>query len=166
MKGLKPEALRTARQRKKSSTATIQIGIIYLNSVAPGKAKVSMAELPKDKGITFSKEPVTINIKENLDFKKIDVSDEVKTESQINAKAEDTALGNATEGALKDTQVEIDDVRYDFEPMEIEPGDYPVTFVTEGRTYKIHTTDKVDEGKVVGLKFGKDDIHVMEKTID
>ena len=65
-----------------------------------------------------------------------------------------------------DTQVEIDDVRYDFEPMEIEPGDYSVTFVTEGRTYKIHTTDKQEEGKVVGLKFGKDDIHVMEKTVD
>ena len=64
-----------------------------------------------------------------------------------------------------DTQVEIDDVRYDFEPMEIEPGDYPVTFVTEGRTYKIHTTDNQKEGSVVGLKFDKDDIHVMEKTI-
>ena len=60
----------------------------------------------------------------------------------------------------------FDDVRYDFEPMEIEPGDYSVTFVTEGRTYKIHTTDKQEEGKVVGLKFGKDDIHVMEKTVD
>ena len=64
-----------------------------------------------------------------------------------------------------ETQVEIDDVRYDFEPMEIEPGDYPVTFVTEGRTYKIHTTDKQKEGAIVGLKFGKDDIHVMEKTL-
>ena len=65
-----------------------------------------------------------------------------------------------------ETQVEIDDVRYDFEPMEIVPGDYSVTFVTEGRTYKIHTTDKQKEGAIVGLKFGKDDIHVMEKTIE
>lgn len=104
-----------AKGKKYSAKDDDMDGIIYLNSVAPGKAKVSMAELPKDKGITFSKEPVTINIKENLDFKKIDVSDEVKTESQINAKAEDTALGNATEGALKDTvewvestKVEID----------------------------------------------------------
>ena len=65
-----------------------------------------------------------------------------------------------------ETQVEIDDVRYDFEPMEIEPGDYPVTFVTEGRTYKIHTTDNQKEGTVVGLGFDADDIHVMEKTIE
>lgn len=65
-----------------------------------------------------------------------------------------------------DTPVEIDDVRYDFEPMEIVPGDYSVTFVTEGRTYKIHTTDNQKEGAIVGLKFDKDDIHVMEKSVD
>jgi len=104
-----------AKGKKYSAKDEDMDGIIYLNSVAPGKAKVSMADLPKDKGITFSKEPVTVTIKENLDFKKIDVSDEVKTEAQINAKAEDTALGNATEGTLKDTvewvestKVEID----------------------------------------------------------
>ena len=64
-----------------------------------------------------------------------------------------------------DTQVEIDDVRYDFEPMEIVPGDYPVTFVTEGRSYKIHTTDNQKEGAIVGLSFDADDIHVMEKML-
>ena len=64
-----------------------------------------------------------------------------------------------------ETPVEIDDVRYNFEPMEIEPGDYDVTFVTEGRTYKIHTTNKVKDGSVVALDFDKDDIHVMEKMV-
>ena len=64
-----------------------------------------------------------------------------------------------------DTPVEIDDVRYDFEPMEIEPGDYDVTFVTEGRTYKIHTTNKQKEGSLVAITFDKDDIHVMEKMV-
>ena len=64
-----------------------------------------------------------------------------------------------------ETPVEIDDVRYDFEPMEIVPGDYEVTFVTEGRTYKIHTTSKQEEGSIVSIDFGPDDIHVMRKTI-
>ena len=64
-----------------------------------------------------------------------------------------------------ETPVEIDDVRWNFEPNEIVPGDYPVTFVTEGRTYKIHTTEKVKENAIVGLDFDKDDIHVMEKMI-
>lgn len=89
--------------KKYSATDDDMDGIIYLNSVTPGKAKVTMAELPNEKGITYSRETVSINIKENLDYKKIDVSDEVKSESQINAKAEDTAAGLATEGSLKDT---------------------------------------------------------------
>ena len=92
-----------AKGKKYSATDEDMDGIIYLNSVVPGKAKVSMAELPDEKGITFSKETVTVTIKENLDYKKIDVSDEIKNESQINAKAEDTAAGLATEGSLKDT---------------------------------------------------------------
>ena len=65
-----------------------------------------------------------------------------------------------------ETPVEIDDVRYDFEPMEITPGDYDVTFVTEGRTFKIHTTSKQEEGDLCSIDFDPDDIHVMEKSID
>lgn len=65
-----------------------------------------------------------------------------------------------------ESPIEIDDVRYDFEPMEIVAGDYKVTFVTEGRTYKIHTTANQKEGSVVGIDFQPDDIHVMRKGIE
>ena len=64
-----------------------------------------------------------------------------------------------------ENEVEIDDVRFDFDPMEITEGDYDVTFVTEGRTYKIHTTELQEEGDIVSLDFDPDDIHVMEKSI-
>ena len=64
-----------------------------------------------------------------------------------------------------ENEVEIDDTRFDFDPMEIEEGDYDVTFVTEGRTYKIHTTDFVEEGSIVSLDFTPEDIHVMEKEV-
>ena len=65
-----------------------------------------------------------------------------------------------------ENEIEIDDVRFDFDPMEIEEGVYDVTFVTEGRTYKIHTTEKQEEGDMVSLDFDPDDIHVMRKSID
>ncbi|WP_288339078.1 ABC transporter ATP-binding protein [uncultured Allobaculum sp.] len=55
------------------------------------------------------------------------------------------------------------DVTYDFDPEKIEPGVYPVTFWTKGREFKIHTTDFYKEGSRVGLTFGPEDIHVMEK---
>ena len=64
-----------------------------------------------------------------------------------------------------ENEVEIDDVRFDFDPMEITEGDYDVTFVTEGRTYKIHTTELQEEGDIISLDFDPDDIHVMEKSI-
>ena len=54
-------------------------------------------------------------------------------------------------------------VDYDFDPEHIEEGTYKVTFSTEGRELKIHTTDYVEEGKEVGLTFFPEDIHVMEK---
>ena len=61
--------------------------------------------------------------------------------------------------------VDIDDVRFDFDPMEIVEGDYPVTFVTEGRQYKVHSTEMQEEGSIVSLDFGPEDIHVMHKMV-
>ena len=62
-------------------------------------------------------------------------------------------------------EIDIDDVRFDFDFSTIDEGTYDVTFVTEGRTYKIHTIDNQKEGAIVGLKFDKEDIHVMEKMV-
>ena len=62
-------------------------------------------------------------------------------------------------------EVEIDDVRFDFDPNEIEEGDYPVTFLTMGREYKIHTTEKQEEGSIVSIDFDPCDIHVMSKMV-
>ena len=64
-----------------------------------------------------------------------------------------------------ENEIEIDDVRFDFDPNEIEEGIYEVTFVTEGRTYKIHTTEKQEEDDIVSLDFTPEDIHVMRKSI-
>ena len=64
-----------------------------------------------------------------------------------------------------ENEVEIDDVRFDFDPNEITEGEYDVEFVTEGRTYKIHTTEKQEEGTIVSLDFGPEDIHVMRKMV-
>ena len=64
-----------------------------------------------------------------------------------------------------ENEVEIDDARFDFDPMEIEEGTYDVTFVTEGRTYKIHTTEKQEEDDIVSIDFTPEDIHVMRKSI-
>lgn len=71
---------------------------------------------------------------------------------------------NAQGWKLNDEDESVDIyVDYDFDPEHIEEGTYKVTFSTEGRELKIHTTDYVEEGKEVGLTFFPEDIHAMEK---
>ena len=91
--------------------------------------------------------------------------DEIKESMAISVDLKNWADAYAWHLETEDV-VEIDDVRFDFDPMEIKEGIYDVTFVTEGRTYKIHTTEKQNEGAIVSLDFEPDDIHVMEKMVE
>lgn len=71
---------------------------------------------------------------------------------------------NAQGWKLSDeSDVEIEDVEYDFDPDTITAGVYQVTFSTKGRVFKVHTTDLSEEGNDVGLNFYPEDIHVMSK---
>ena len=62
-----------------------------------------------------------------------------------------------------ESRVEIWDVKYDFDDENISEGDYPVTFSTQGREIKVETTDVIEEGQRIGLKWNPEDIHVMRK---
>ncbi len=62
-----------------------------------------------------------------------------------------------------DSPVEIWDVRYDFDDENITEGDYPITFSTQGREFRMETTDQIEVGQRVGLKWNPEDIHVMHK---
>nr|WP_317854990.1 ABC transporter ATP-binding protein [Chakrabartyella piscis] len=72
---------------------------------------------------------------------------------------------NASAWSLEDeTSVEITTVKYDFDPENVTPGVYDVTFATEGYQYKIDTTDFHPVGEEVGLSFQPEDIHIMTKS--
>ena len=72
---------------------------------------------------------------------------------------------NAIAYDLEDgSTVEITDVDYDFDPATITPGEYTVTFKTTGYTYRVDTTQQVEVGSQVGLKFGPEDLHIMKKS--
>lgn len=62
-----------------------------------------------------------------------------------------------------DENIEITNVDYEFDPENMEPGIYTVSFSTRGRELKIHTTENAELDKSVGLDFGPDDLHIMEK---
>ena len=94
-----------------------------------------------------------------------------KTVEEINeAVALDTDLktwANAQGWKLNDEEQSVDIyVSYDFDVDDIREGQkYKVTFSTEGREFKINTTDFVEVGREVDLNFFPEDIHVMRKRI-
>ena len=72
---------------------------------------------------------------------------------------------NASAWSLEsEMPVEITDVIYNFDPENITPGIYDVTFRTEGYEYTIDTTDKAEVGTEVGLMFYPEDLHIMSKA--
>ena len=90
-----------------------------------------------------------------------------KVEDIQESMALDTDLktwASASAWSLEDgEEVEITDVKYDFDPENLEPGVYDVTFATEGYEYQVSTTHPLESGQQVGLVFAPEDIHVMKK---
>ena len=93
-----------------------------------------------------------------------------KTVDEIQeSQALDTDLktwANAQGWKLSDEEQSVDIyVDYDFEPENIKEGVYQITFSTEGREFKIHTTDYSEVGAEVGLTFFPEDLHVMSRMV-
>ena len=78
-------------------------GIIYINPMVHGDASVKMLAIDGYDKYNIPSEASKINVKETLEYKKIDVADEIKSEKDVNAAAEDTAQQNQVESVLQDT---------------------------------------------------------------
>ena len=92
-----------ANKKTREYTDDDKDGIIYLKDMAPGKATVTMLVLSGEEGYAFNTAPQTVKIKDKIEYTKIDVTEEVKSESEVNAAVEDTAKENEIEGELQDT---------------------------------------------------------------
>ncbi len=81
-------------------------GIIYKKDIAPGTYKVSMEKPTDEKYADYiiSTDEVSAEVNKDISYRKVDVSDEVKKESEINAAAEDTKIQDTiVESTLQDT---------------------------------------------------------------
>lgn len=86
-------------------------GIVYKKGIVSGKYKVAMQALEEEKykDYQISTASVNANVKDTIAYEKVDVSDEVKKESEIDASKEDTAQNEvAVESELKDTVVWVE----------------------------------------------------------
>lgn len=79
-------------------------GIIYQADVVSGECLVAMKELPEAENYLISTESTNVTIKDKIEYKKVDVADEIKTEAEVNAAIEDTKRQDtAVESELTDT---------------------------------------------------------------
>lgn len=78
-------------------------GIIYLTGITPGKYTVRITGPENLDGYSLPSDAQEVTVKDHIEYKKIDVSDEVKKESEINAAKEDTQVKTQTESVLQDT---------------------------------------------------------------
>ena len=96
-------SIKTSDDKTKEYMDEDMDGVIYIKDMIPGNATVTMQSLSDEEGVTFNTAPQTIVIKDKIEYKKIDVSEEVKSESEVNAAVEDTKKEETVEGALTDT---------------------------------------------------------------
>lgn len=76
-------------------------GIIYIDKLTAGKYTVTLQEI---EGYVMKKASITAEVKGKIEYKKVDVTDEIKKESQINTAIEDTAVNNVpVESTMTDT---------------------------------------------------------------
>ncbi len=81
-------------------------GVIYKENIEAGTYKVRMLELTGEgySDYKISTETQSVEVKANIDYKKVDVKEEIKTEAEVNAAVEDTAVAEVVEESkLTDT---------------------------------------------------------------
>lgn len=78
-------------------------GIIYISSIKAGEYTVTITAPEEIDGNKVKGVSSIVTVKDQIEYKKIDVADEVKTESEINAAQEDTKVEVAVESVTTDT---------------------------------------------------------------
>ncbi len=80
-------------------------GIIYETGVASGTYSVTIKPLAGElaEKYTLPASASSVTVTDKIAYKKVEVADEIKTEAEVNAAAEDTEIQITTESALTDT---------------------------------------------------------------
>lgn len=87
-----------SNKKSKSYTDEDKDGIIYIKNMTPGSCTVSM----KSSGGYSAPQDIKTEVKANLEYKVVDVTDEIKKESEINVAQEDANTnGNAGAGTAQ-----------------------------------------------------------------
>ena len=78
-------------------------GIIYLTGITGGTYTVRVTGPEGLEGYILPEDAQSVEVKNQIAYEKIDVSDEIKSESEVNAAKEDTEIKTEVESVLQDT---------------------------------------------------------------
>ncbi len=78
-------------------------GIIYISSIKPGEYTVTVTAPAEIDGNSAAGVSGMVTVKDQIEYKKVDVTDEVKSEAEVNVAKEDTQVKMAVESVLTDT---------------------------------------------------------------
>ncbi|MBQ7840402.1 MAG: Ig-like domain-containing protein [Lachnospiraceae bacterium] len=101
--GNQPFAVKIEGPQSMEKTDDDEDGIIYINSITPGEYTVTITAPDEVDGSKAAGTKALVTVKDKIEYKKIDVTDEVKTESEINAAKEDTKVATQIESVQTDT---------------------------------------------------------------
>lgn len=80
-----------------------QDGVIYKKDLSSGSWKIALKASDALADYKYDTSALSVTVKDKIEYKKIDVTDEVKTEAEVNAAVEDTQVKTEVESTLKDT---------------------------------------------------------------
>ena len=113
-------------------------GIIYKKDITPGTYKITIEKLTDEKYAAYalSKDTRSVEVKKDIAYQKVDVANEVKSESEIDAKKEDTAKNDTVvESALQDTVAWVESTATGMSYTEVAKSTIPdpLTILTVAR---------------------------------
>ncbi|MDR0220170.1 MAG: hypothetical protein LBI54_02060, partial [Lachnospiraceae bacterium] len=81
-----------------------RVGVIHLHDIPAGRYQVAMVPTDATRGYAFNTSARSVTVSDTLVYRTIDIADEIKKESEINAALEDSrANETVTESVLVDT---------------------------------------------------------------
>ncbi|SDA69506.1 Ig-like domain (group 2) [Butyrivibrio sp. INlla18] len=125
-------------------------GIIYKKDIKAGKYTVTpMALSDEYSTYTLDTSSKTITVKDTVEMKAVDVSNEVKKESQVNAAKEDTQVKTEVESQLKDTVEWVESTKT---PVgESSDGEYSYEEINKDSITPPGTTAKLTAGSFMRM---------------
>ncbi len=145
-------------------------GIIYRKEIQPGTYEVLVNELAGEKYEDYTIPTVaqTVEVKKEIAYEKVDVSDEVKSESEVDVSKEDTKINETVvESTLQDTVTWVESTAVSETYTEVSKSTIPdpaTLVMTAGEEYPLLASNLLPSVSSGDAGIGNDGIHVATIT--